>query len=179
MLSARRQTRGAGVRVVVIAGDGAVYCTSWRCTPHAFRLSGDLCGLLTTTPTHVRDPRTALTTTTSTAIPVVAQPPRAGLRDVPKLSSVDVSDTTGLSSAVRASLNVDGPRCNRRGNCAADEIPPFHIFLATTATIALLLNCFIRTVGPAMSLQRLTIAAPTPALRGIRSTASSDRDHAA
>ena len=51
----------------------------------------------------------------------------------PKLSSVDVSDTTGLAAAVRASLDVDGPSVISV-ECAADEIPPFAPFLATTLT---------------------------------------------
>ena len=51
----------------------------------------------------------------------------------PKLSSIDVSDTTGLASAVRTSLHIDGPSVISV-ECAADEIPPFAPFLDAMST---------------------------------------------
>jgi acetolactate synthase I/II/III large subunit len=48
----------------------------------------------------------------------------------PGLTSVDVSDADGLATAVRGSLDVDGPAVVSV-ECAADEIPPFGPFLNT------------------------------------------------
>jgi len=135
MAFARRKTRGAGGRVVVIAGDGAFY----------------MHGMEVHTAVHYRLPVTfVLLNNNAHAMCVTREqlyyndfysynrfsPSHlgAGLAAMfPKLSSVDVSDTTGLASAVRASLNVDGPAVISV-ECAADEIPPFAPFLATTVT---------------------------------------------
>jgi acetolactate synthase-1/2/3 large subunit len=46
----------------------------------------------------------------------------------PGLTSVDVSDADGFTSALRAALDVDGPSVVSV-ECAADEIPPFAPFL--------------------------------------------------
>jgi acetolactate synthase-1/2/3 large subunit len=135
MAFARRKTRGAGGRVVVIAGDGAFY----------------MHGMEVHTAVHYRLPVTfVLLNNNAHAMCVTREqlyyndfysynrfsPSHlgAGLAAMfPKLSSVDVSDTTGLASAVRASLNVDGPAVISV-ECAADEIPPFAPFLGTTVT---------------------------------------------
>src|ERR1700689_2480768 len=131
MAFARRKTRGAGRRVVVIAGDGAFY----------------MHGMEVHTAVHYQLPVTfVLLNNNAHAMCVTREqlyyndfysynrfsPSHlgAGLAAMfPKLSSVDVSDTTGLASAGRASLNVDGPAVIR-GECAAHEIPPFAPFLA-------------------------------------------------
>jgi acetolactate synthase I/II/III large subunit len=46
----------------------------------------------------------------------------------PGLTSVDVADTDGFATAVRAALDVDGPSVVSV-ECSADEIPPFAPFL--------------------------------------------------
>jgi acetolactate synthase I/II/III large subunit len=134
MAFARRKTRGSG-RVVVIAGDGAFY----------------MHGMEVHTAVHYRLPVTfVLLNNNAHAMCVTREqlyyndfysynrfsPSNlgAGLAAMfPKLSSVDVSDTTELASAVRASLNVDGPSVISV-ECAADEIPPFAPFLSTSVT---------------------------------------------
>jgi acetolactate synthase I/II/III large subunit len=135
MAFARRKTRGAGGRVVVIAGDGAFY----------------MHGMEVHTAVHYRLPVTfVLLNNNAHAMCVTREqlyyndfysynrfsPSNlgAGLAAMfPKLSSVDVGDTTELASAVRASLDVDGPSVISV-ECAADEIPPFAPFLTTTVT---------------------------------------------
>jgi acetolactate synthase I/II/III large subunit len=134
MAFARRKTRGSG-RVVVIAGDGAFY----------------MHGMEVHTAVHYQLPVTfVLLNNNAHAMCVTREqlyyndfysynrfsPSNlgAGLAAMfPKLSSVDVSDTTELASAVRASLNVDGPSVISV-ECAADEIPPFAPFLSTPVT---------------------------------------------
>ncbi|HEY4793596.1 MAG TPA: thiamine pyrophosphate-dependent enzyme, partial [Mycobacterium sp.] len=135
MAFARRKTQGAGRRVVVIAGDGAFY----------------MHGMEVHTALHYRLPVTFVMLNNNAHAMCVTREQLyyndfysynrfspshlgAGLAAMfPKLSSVDVSDTTGLASAVRASLNVDGPAVISV-ECAADEIPPFAPFLSTTVT---------------------------------------------
>lgn len=53
----------------------------------------------------------------------------------PGLPSVDVADAAGLSGAVRAALEVDGPSVVSI-ECSADEIPPFAPFLSQTPRVA-------------------------------------------
>jgi acetolactate synthase-1/2/3 large subunit len=135
MAFARRKTLGPGRRVVVIAGDGAFY----------------MHGMEVHTAVHYRLPVTfVLLNNNAHAMCVTREqlyyndfysynrfsPSHlgAGLAAMfPKLSSVDVSDRTGLASAVSASLDVDGPAVISV-ECAADEIPPFAPFLGTTVT---------------------------------------------
>jgi acetolactate synthase I/II/III large subunit len=134
MAFARRKTRGSG-RVVVIAGDGAFY----------------MHGMEVHTAVHYRLPVTfVLLNNNAHAMCVTREqlyyndfysynrfsPSHlgAGLAAMfPKLSSVDVGDTTELASAVRASLNADGPSVISV-ECAADEIPPFAPFLGAPVT---------------------------------------------
>jgi acetolactate synthase I/II/III large subunit len=135
MAFARRKTRGSISRVVVIAGDGAFF----------------MHGMEVHTAVHYRLPVTfVLLNNNAHAMCVTREqlyyndfysynrfsPSHlgAGLAAMfPKLSSIDVSDTTGLASALRASLNVDGPSVISV-ECAADEIPPFAPFLAAPTT---------------------------------------------
>src|ERR1700729_375712 len=135
MAFARRKTRGSSRRVVVIAGDGAFF----------------MHGMEVHTAVHYRLPVTfVLLNNNAHAMCVTREqlyyndfysynrfsPSHlgAGLAAMfPKLSSLDVSDTTGLASAVRDSLNVDGPSVISV-ECAADEIPPFAPFLGTEST---------------------------------------------
>ena len=135
MAFARRKSRGSSRRVVVIAGDGAFF----------------MHGMEVHTAVHYRLPVTfVLLNNNAHAMCVTREqlyyndfysynrfaPSHlgAGLAAMfPKLSSIDVSDTTGLASAVRASLNVDGPSVISV-ECAADEIPPFAPFLGTEST---------------------------------------------
>ena len=49
----------------------------------------------------------------------------------PGLASVDVSDLDGLAAAMRGALTIDGPAVVSI-ECAADEIPPFAPFLASS-----------------------------------------------
>ncbi len=51
----------------------------------------------------------------------------------PGLTSMDVSDTDGLATAMGAALDIDGPAVVTV-ECAADEIPPFAPFLSTGKT---------------------------------------------
>ncbi|HEY1841377.1 MAG TPA: thiamine pyrophosphate-dependent enzyme [Mycobacterium sp.] len=133
MAFARRKTRGR--RVVVIAGDGAFF----------------MHGMEVHTAVHYRLPMTfVLLNNNAHAMCVTREqlyyndfysynrfsPSHlgAGLAAMfPKLSSVDVCDAKGLASAVRASLNVDGPSVISV-ECAADEIPPFGPFLEAVST---------------------------------------------
>ncbi|MBW0017186.1 MAG: thiamine pyrophosphate-binding protein [Mycobacterium sp.] len=50
----------------------------------------------------------------------------------PGLTSIDVADLDGLASALRVALGIDGPAVVSV-ECAADEIPPFAPFLASSA----------------------------------------------
>src|SRR5271170_89883 len=135
MAFARRKIRGAGGRVVVIAGDGAFY----------------MHGMEVHTAVHYRLPVTFVLLNNNAHGMCVTREQLyyndlysynrfspshlgAGLAAMfPKLSSVDVSDTAGLASAVSASLDVDGPAVISV-ECAADEIPPFAPFLGTSVT---------------------------------------------
>ena len=135
MAFARRKARGSSRRVVVIAGDGAFF----------------MHGMEVHTAVHYRLPVTfVLLNNNAHAMCVTREqlyyndfysynrfsPSHlgAGLAAMfPKLSSIDVSDTMGLASAVRASLNVDGPSVISV-ECAADEIPPFAPFLDAPST---------------------------------------------
>ncbi len=53
----------------------------------------------------------------------------------PGLRSIDVDNLDGLSAALTAALDTDGPSvvCVE---CSADEIPPFANFLGATAVTA-------------------------------------------
>jgi acetolactate synthase I/II/III large subunit len=135
MAFARRNARGGGGRVVVIAGDGAFF----------------MHGMEVHTAVHYRLPVTfVLLNNNAHAMCVTREqlyyndfysynrfsPSNlgAGLAAMfPKLTSTDVSDTAGLAAAVRASLEVDGPTVVSV-ECAADEIPPFAPFLSEVVT---------------------------------------------
>ena len=53
----------------------------------------------------------------------------------PGLRSIDVDDLDGLSAALTAALDTDGPSVVSV-ECSADEIPPFADFLGATAATA-------------------------------------------
>ena len=53
----------------------------------------------------------------------------------PGLRSIDVDDLDGLSAALTAALDADGPSVVSV-ECSADEIPPFAAFLGATAATA-------------------------------------------
>jgi acetolactate synthase I/II/III large subunit len=130
MAFARAKAQAPGRRVVVIAGDGAFF----------------MHGMEVHTALHYRLPVTfVLLNNNAHAMCVTREqlyyddlysynrfaPSRlgAGLAAMfPGLTSVDVSDTDGLTAAVRGSLDLDGPSVVSV-ECAADEIPPFAPFL--------------------------------------------------
>jgi acetolactate synthase I/II/III large subunit len=135
MAFARRKIGGSSGRVVVIAGDGAFF----------------MHGMEVHTALHYRLPITfVLLNNNAHAMCVTREqiyyndfysynrfsPSNlgAGLAAMfPKLTSADVSDTTGLAAAVQASLTVEGPSVVSV-ECAADEIPPFAPFLGAAVT---------------------------------------------
>jgi acetolactate synthase I/II/III large subunit len=135
MAFARRKIGLPGGRVVVIAGDGAFF----------------MHGMEVHTAVHYRLPITfVLLNNNAHAMCVTREqiyfndfysynrfsPSNlgAGLAAMfPKLTSTDVSDSAGLSAAVRDSLTIDGPSVISV-ECAADEIPPFAPFLGATVT---------------------------------------------
>jgi acetolactate synthase I/II/III large subunit len=130
MAFARAKAQAPGRRVVVIAGDGAFF----------------MHGMEVHTALHYRLPVTfVLLNNNAHAMCVTREqlyyddlysynrfaPSRLGeglAAMFPGLTSVDVSDADGLATAVRGSLDVDGPAVVSV-ECAADEIPPFAPFL--------------------------------------------------
>ncbi len=130
MAFGRAKAQRPGGRVVVIAGDGAFF----------------MHGMEVHTALHYRLPVTfVLLNNNAHAMCVTREqlyyddlysynrfaPSRlgAGLAAMfPGLTSVDVSDADGFTSALRAALDVDGPSVVSV-ECAADEIPPFAPFL--------------------------------------------------
>lgn len=130
MAFGRAKAQRPGGRVVVIAGDGAFF----------------MHGMEVHTALHYRLPVTfVLLNNNAHAMCVTREqlyyddlysynrfaPSRlgAGLAAMfPGLTSVDVSDADGFSTALRAALDVDGPSVVSV-ECAADEIPPFAPFL--------------------------------------------------
>jgi acetolactate synthase-1/2/3 large subunit len=135
MAFGRAKARAPGGRVVVIAGDGAFF----------------MHGMEVHTALHYRLPVTfVLLNNNAHAMCVTREqlyyddlysynrfaPSRlgAGLATMfPGLTSVDVSDAEGLATAVRGSIDVDGPAVVSV-ECAADEIPPFAPFLDVPST---------------------------------------------
>jgi acetolactate synthase I/II/III large subunit len=135
MAFGRAKAQAPGRRVVVIAGDGAFF----------------MHGMEVHTALHYRLPMTfVLLNNNAHAMCVTREqlyyddlysynrfaPSQlgAGLAAMfPGLQAVDVSDTDGLTAAVRASLDADGPSVVSV-ECAADEIPPFAPFLDVPTT---------------------------------------------
>ena len=131
MAFGRTKDRALNRRVVVIAGDGAFF----------------MHGMEVHTAVHYRLPVTfVLFNNNAHAMCVTREqlyygdrysynrfaPSRlgAGLAAMfPGLRSVDVTDADGLATALRGSLDVDGPSVLSI-ECAADEIPPFAPFLS-------------------------------------------------
>jgi acetolactate synthase-1/2/3 large subunit len=135
MAFGRAKSPVPGRRVVVIAGDGAFF----------------MHGLEVHTAVHYRLPVTfVLFNNNAHAMCVTREqlfygggysynrfaPSRlgAGLAAMfPGLTSLDVADLDGFTTAVGAALDTDGPSVIGV-ECAADEIPPFAPFLAAAVT---------------------------------------------
>jgi acetolactate synthase-1/2/3 large subunit len=138
MAFARRKSRGPDRRVVVIAGDGAFYMHGMEIhtavqyqLPMTFVLLNNNAHAMCVTreQLYYNDFYSYNRFSPSTL--------GAGLASMfPKLRSTDVSDSAELGSALRASLNIEGPSVISV-ECAADEIPPFAPFLDAISTESL------------------------------------------
>ncbi|MGH3634848.1 MAG: thiamine pyrophosphate-binding protein [Mycobacterium sp.] len=130
MAFGQAKAHSPGRRVVVVAGDGAFFMHGMEVhTAVQYRLpvtfvlfNNNAHAMCVTREQLLYDDRYSYNRFTPSRL-------GAGLAAMfPGLTSVDVTDSGGFASALRAAVNVDGPSVVSV-ECAADEIPPFAPFL--------------------------------------------------